>query len=202
MTLGHRWWAGLLLVGLLCGCYASGGATAYYTLHSTREIAPPAKNQPSDRLIIGLGPVALPEYLDREAIVTRTGPNRLAVHDRHRWAGSLQSEISRVLSADLSRLAQVKQVVIFPWSTLIEPDLRFRVEILSFEGDLGKQVTLKAAWSLTAGQSRQSAVRRVTLHQEAIKGRGFEEMAAAMTRALTVLGQEMADAVGKATAGN
>lgn len=202
MTLGHRWWTGLLLVGLVYGCYASGGVTAYYTLHPTQEIAPSAKDQPSDRLIIGLGPVALPEYLDREAIVTRMGPNRLAVHDNHRWAGSFQSEISRVLAADLSRLAQVKQVVIFPWSMQIEPDLRFRVEILSFEGDLDKQVTLKAAWSLTAGQARQSAVRRVSVHQEAINGRGFEEMAAAMTRALTALSQEMADAVGKATAGN
>jgi uncharacterized lipoprotein YmbA len=202
MILGHRWWTGLLLVGLLCGCFASGGTTAYYTLHPAQAIAQLAKDQPSDRLIIGLGPVALPQYLDREAIVTRMGPNRLAIHDHHRWAGTLQSEISRVLAADLSRLTQVKQVVLFPWSTQIEPDLRFWVEILSFEGELGKQVTLKAAWSLTAGQSRQSAVRRVSVHQEAINGRGFEEMAAAMTRALTALSQEMADAVGKASVGN
>jgi len=201
MTLG-RWWSALLSAVICCGCIGGGGNIAYYTLHAANEGPQALESRKTSPLVIGLGPVALPEYLDRAAVVTRMGPNRLKVNDGHRWAGSLQSEILRELAVHLERLVPVKEVAVFPWDTRIEPDLRFRVQIQTFEGRLGGQVALRAAWSLTPGQSDQPAVRRVTVIQEDVKGRSFEDLVAAMGSALAHLSAEMANAVSMATAGS
>jgi uncharacterized lipoprotein YmbA len=144
--------------------------------------------------------VVLPQYLDRSVIVTRVSPNRLTLNDGHRWAGSLHSEIMRVLVDNLGSRLHAKEVVLFPWNALIEPDSRFRVEIRSFEGRPGESVTLKAAWSLTFANSDQPVVRRVSVVQEKVNGYDFEDLAAAMGRALAGLSDEMAGAVPKAAA--
>ncbi len=194
----QRRWLFWLIVLLCCACTASGGPTAYYTLQAAPEGDVRGKDPQTANLVIGLGPVKMPRHLDRDAIVTRITPNQLKVNERHRWAGSLHTDIVRVLAANLEDLAQVREVVVFPWPTHVEPDLRFRMEILAFEGRPGKDVTLKAAWSLAQGASNQPAVRRSTLIRREIQRASIEPMVAAMGSALTELSNEMADAIGKA----
>lgn len=198
MMLKHRLWACFTLVAFFLGCYGPGASIAYYTLRPVQQIPNLSEGQGTDRLIIGIGPVALPDYLDRRAIVTCITPNRLEVNEGHRWAGSLQSEITRVLAANLESRLPAREVVLFPWNTMIEPDLRFRVEIQAFEGGLGNEVTLKAAWSLAPAQSQQPAMRRVSLIQEKADGEDIEDLVAAMAKALGGLSEEMAGAVEKA----
>lgn len=188
----------LLIVLLYWGCAGSGGPTAYYTLQAAPGADLRGKDPQTANLVIGLGPVTLPRHLDRDAIVTRVSPNQLKVNDRHRWAGSLHTDVVRVLAARLEDLAQVKEVVVYPWPTRVEPDLRFRMEILAFEGRPGQQVTLKAAWSLAQGASSQPAVRRTTLVRQEVKGTTIEAMVAAMGSALDQLSNEMAEAISKA----
>lgn len=191
-------WIALLMVALSIGCYGGGANYVYYTLPSVQGPTIQAEGEKTGRLVIGLGPVALPDYLDRAAIVTRVTGTRLAVNDGHRWAGSLHSDIVRVLAANLERHRQVKEVVVFPWTSRIEPDLRFQVEIKAFEGGPGDNVTLKAAWSLTPVQPNQVAVRRIFLIQEKTNGNGIEGLVTAMGSALSGLSREMSGAVEKA----
>jgi uncharacterized lipoprotein YmbA len=188
----------MLMVALCVGCFSGGADFVYYTLPSVQDPTIQAEGEKAGRLVIGLGPVALPDYLDRAAIVTRVTGTRLAVNDGHRWAGSLHSDIVRVLAANLERHRQVKEVVVFPWTTRIEPDLRFRVEIKAFEGGPGDNVTLKAVWSLTPAQPNQVAVRRISSIQEKTDGNGIEGLVTAMGSALSGLSREMSGAFDKA----
>jgi len=47
--------------------------------------------------VLALGPVRLPEYLDRPQIATRSEGNEVRLHETERWAGSLQEDVSRVM---------------------------------------------------------------------------------------------------------
>lgn len=198
MMLRQRLWVGFIIVALFLGCSGPGAPIAYYTLRPVQAIPNLSEGHRADRLIIGVGPVALPDYLDRRAIVTSVSPYRLDVNEGHRWAGSFQSEIMRVLAADLESRLPASEVVLFPWNTMIEPGLRFRVEIQTFEGDLGNEVTLKAAWSLAPVQSQQPVMRRVSLIRERTEGEDIEDLVAAMAKALAGLSDEMARAVEQA----
>ena len=194
----QRRWSLWFIVLMCVGCAGSGSPTAYYTLQAAPDADLRGKDPQTANLVIGLGPVTLPRHLDRDAIVTRLSPNQLKVNEDHRWAGSLHTDIVRVLAAHLEDLAQVREVAVFPWPTRVEPDLRFRMEILAFEGSPGKEVTLKAAWSLAQGSSNQPAIRRTSLIHRKTQGGSIEEMVAAMGVALTELSNEMAEAVSKA----
>lgn len=192
-------WITIMAMAWCVGCYGAAGPTAYYTLQSVAMDEDIGLQQPATRLVIGVGPLELPEYLNRQPLVTRIGPNRVMVNDRHRWAGSLQSEILRVLADDLLLQTKAAQVVVFPWGHHVEPDLQFRIKILAFEGQSDGRVQLKAAWTLTPAHSSQPAVHRVTTLQENCDSPGFEDVAAAMGLALGRLSREMALAVSKAT---
>jgi uncharacterized lipoprotein YmbA len=184
-----------MIVFFCLGCYGGGAQYAFYKLPSVTEAATPGETKETGRWIVGLGPLEIPDYLNRAAIVTRVSDTRLAVNDGHRWAGSLQDDILRVLASHLDQHHKVKEVVVFPWPPKMEPDVQFKVEIKAFEGGLGQQVTLKAVWSATTFKPNQPAVRRVCLVHEKISGNGIEDLVAAMGSALSGLGQDMADAV-------
>lgn len=198
MTTRPILWIPAVMVLLYSGCFNSAATTSYYTLNPAVAQAPPAETRTGGQLIIGLGSISLPDYLDRPAIVTRIGPNRLDVNEAHRWAGDLKSEIMRVLAADLEALTGAQQVVTIPWSVGLEPDLRFDIDFQAFEGQRGGTVHLKAAWTLTPSRSGQPAVRRVTVVKEEAPGDDFEGLAAAMAKALGGLSSQMALAVAKA----
>jgi len=186
---------------LFCfGCFSPAGTSSYYTLNPVLPDAVPVVSGVGARLIIGIGPLTLPDYLDRPAVVTRLGPNRLEVNEGHRWAGTLHSEVLRTLASNLETMTGAALVVVTPWSPALEPDLRFRVDIQAFEGRRDGKVQLKAAWSLTPSRSGQPAVQRVTRLEEDTRGDDFDALAAAMGRALASLSRQMAEAVAKTEA--
>ncbi|MCB1821939.1 MAG: membrane integrity-associated transporter subunit PqiC, partial [Candidatus Competibacteraceae bacterium] len=79
---------------MLAGC-GSTPPTAFYTLSPLSASLPTAQTSASrSDVTIGVGPVTVPEFLDRPQIVTRTTANRLDVDEFHRWGGSLQEDFA------------------------------------------------------------------------------------------------------------
>jgi uncharacterized lipoprotein YmbA len=76
------------------------------------------------KLSIGVGPVEIPKILDRPQIVIRSGPNKVNVHEYHRWAASLDIIFSRVLTENLSLLLDTDQAALYPWQTDFKPHYR------------------------------------------------------------------------------
>src|SRR6185437_10868913 len=73
-------------------------------------------------LSIGLGPVQLPDYLQRDEIITRTGPNRVVISETDRWAEPLGDSFRRVLGNDLSGRLDGADVVPYPWYSSVRLD--------------------------------------------------------------------------------
>ncbi|WP_173586095.1 PqiC family protein, partial [Methylogaea oryzae] len=84
----------------LAGC-GSSPKPRYYTL----QMPPASAGQPSDKAQAGVvvGPVNLPEAVDRVQLVLRSGDNTVDISDAHRWAEPLKSQVARVLAANLAR---------------------------------------------------------------------------------------------------
>lgn len=171
------------------GCAAGGTPSAFYTL---QPAAIEAIVKETAHLQIGIGPVNLPAYLDRDAIVTRLSPNRLKVNDGHRWAGGLKEEILRILVANLKSACPMMTVRALPWSAEEKPNLRFRITLQSFEGRRAGEVALKAAWSVENSHDDNIPLQRTAQFQQAVAGDDFESLTAAMGRALADLSREMA----------
>jgi uncharacterized protein len=142
--------AALLLttVFLLQGCISLGGtspAPEYYLL--TAEAGSPAGSAPLDQSgLVSVGPVVLPEFLDRPQIVTRDGA-RVRFSDLHRWAEPLDTGVLRVVSANLERLHPDWQTVDHLAPLALRARRSLRLEVRRLEGDPG-QAVIDIRWQL------------------------------------------------------
>ncbi len=98
-----------VLATLLAGCGSSPTAN-FYTLSAGAAPAPPT----ATTYRIAVGPVTVPEVVDRPQIVVRVGANRVTIAELHRWAEPLKSEIPRVIAENLAQLLGTKQVSAYP----------------------------------------------------------------------------------------
>lgn len=179
-----------LLAAAVAGC-GSSPKRNFYTLqapppHSIRStIADPSQTR------LAVGPVTLPEVVDRAQIVVRASDNRLDISDRNRWAEPLQSEIANVLAADLSHQLGITQVSVQGQGTAGEPDIRVAVDVLRFESVLGGAATIEASW-MVRRKGREAPVRGRSVAREAVQGSDYEALAAAHAKALARIGRDIA----------
>jgi len=186
------------MVLLLTGCFGTTPPARFYSLtpRESHEIA--LRNNP-DRFLM-VGPVEIPSYLDRPQIVTRTGRNEVDVAEFDCWSGKLEEEITRLLINTLSEQLAPKGIAVVSWrstfTSLNRKMLRIPVNIHRFDGTLGETVVLSADWGLLGIKEKEESllVQQTTITEEA-KGKGYDELVAAMGRALVRLGKEMASRI-------
>ena len=188
-----RYWPAMLLMLLLAGC-GSSPPTQFYTLTSV----PGASRVPfafSRAQPITVGRVELPGDLDRDALVTRIGANRLNVSDQDRWGGPFDEMIQRVLTSDLSSRLPTG-MVLAPGDPVPASGARtVKLTIRQFVGDSTGQVVLEADWSLLTGSPPKPVlIRHEHLTDEAGSGKA-PAIVAAMSRLLARIADRIADTV-------
>lgn len=148
----------------------------------------------SRQTLIGLGPIKMPAYLDRQEVVTRVAPNRLELSGQDRWAEPLDSNFTRVLAQDLSSDLGTQRITFFPWYNTTIVDYQVKVNVYRFESDKDGKVELTAHWQVLSGTGKLLIVRDST-YTEMAKPGDASDSAAAMSRALGRLSQEIASAI-------
>ncbi len=179
---------------LLIGCGGSTQRVEFYTLNPLTGIQAKANTPLADqKLSIGVGPVEIPEILDRPQIVTRSGPNKLNIDEFHRWAGRIDESFAQVLAQNISSLLGTDQVAVYPWQTDFKPRYRIALKISYFEGQWGKDVLLEATWSVTSRQSQQThGMRKSVINEPLSPEPDYEALVAAHSRAIARLSREIA----------
>jgi uncharacterized protein len=179
----------MLVAAGLFGCAASP-RISFYTL--------PAPSYPEARgtLDILLGPVTLPEIVERSQLVIRAGGNQVEIVDTSRWAQPLKGETARVLAANLARDLGSQRVFLQGQGMTSDPDIRVAVDILRFDSQPGVEATLEVLWTVrrkgvTAPFAGRSVVR------EAVQGDGYDPLVAAHGRALAQVSHDIAEAIRK-----
>jgi len=183
-----------LFVVSVTGC-ATSPSSKFYQLTSVQSRTSVARDDsPCHGLVIAIGPVRIPDYLDRPQIVTRFGKNELKLSEFDRWAGSLESDVSRVLVEDMSSVMPADRFSVVRWTPYLESQMpaSCRVEVLvdRFEGALGSSVLLKAQWTVFAKDKRLLLKREAKIREE-MNGSNYETLVAAMSSALERLSRDI-----------
>jgi uncharacterized lipoprotein YmbA len=184
-------WAAVLL---LAAC-ASPPAERFYTLNAPPPVTPLGQGwQAPAAYSVALGPVSVPELVDRPQLVVRTSAHQVAVLEQQRWAESLKSAIPRVLAADLS--GQLGGVAVATRGDGAGQNAKYRVavDIVQFDSELNQAVTLDAVWSLRTPEGAPLQGGKAHL-REATQAGGYDALVAAHERALVRLSAEIAQAV-------
>lgn len=153
-----------------------------------------------DQASVGVGPVALPGYLDRPQMVTRPSDTDLELAEFHHWAEPLRDNVARVLGDNLARLLGSDRVYAFPWELRRAPDYRVAIDISRFEATAGAAVLI-ARWTVVYGPDDQVvAVRRSEL-EAPVDASSYAAIARGLSTALGDLSREIAQAIATAQAG-
>ena len=184
----------ILFVGVL-GCASTESARYYKLAPIPGSDSASLSESASQGVGIGVGPVKIPDYLDRQTIVTRSDQNKIKIAEFDRWAGSLNDDVPRVLSENLSNLLGTDRVFLYPWRGTVPIDYQIEVEIIQFDGELGKDVLLVARWAIFGGNDRKVLFIKKSSFTESTAAQGYGPMVAAQSRVLGRLSRDIAEAV-------
>lgn len=135
---------GLLLT--LTGCGVLKPVKDTSTQHLLDPLVP-------DRTLIASSPAiainrpSLPNYLDRQQLVTRTG-GELMLSKLDLWAEPLDAAISRVTASNLSRLTGSMNIQTVESFTTLDYTTLLELKIDRFEPDAAHQMILQGTWKL------------------------------------------------------
>ncbi len=142
----------ILTVVLTAGCAGTSPPTHFYVLESNTA---PAKAAAMPELSLGLGPVVLPDTLDRPQIVLHDAAYRLELAEFHHWAGNLETNLGRLVTARLMAALGTDRVFPHPWPHQRQLDYQVRIDVLRFDGSLGGEAELAGTWTLLDGDGKR-----------------------------------------------
>lgn len=179
--------AAALLTLALAACGATSPEIRYFTLASeaVASAAAPAYS-------IEVGPVTIPDLVDRPHFVLRAGPSTVDIVETARWAAPLESEIPRVIADQLARLLGARA-----WSSMQRasgtPDYRVLIDIQRFEMSAQEGALVQALWTVRPQGGGAPVSGRSLVTEPA--GAGYQNLAAAHSRALAAVSGEIAAAL-------
>jgi len=184
-----------LLIGMLSAC-ASSPPVHFYQLSAEAAADAAGPAAVGTELRIAVGPISLPEVVDRPQLVVRSGPNQVTLIDEHRWAESLKGKIPRVVAENLSRLLETGQVWAYPQNISGAFDYRVLVDIQRFESTPGQMAAIDALWTIQR-PSKEGVVSKTgrSSVQQPIQGKGYDALVAAHSSALATISREIAEAI-------
>lgn len=146
-------------------------------------------------LAIGLGPITIPETVNRPNIVTPKDANQLEVAEYHRWSEPLRENISRVMITNMADRLGVNKLYAYPWLRK-EIDNIARIDILQMSGQLREEVYLQVRWQILTGtKPYQLLETQITEYREMVRGVGYSALVAAYSEAYASLTDDIAQAI-------
>jgi uncharacterized lipoprotein YmbA len=168
---------------LLSGCLSAPEPPTFILLSGPEPRAFSAGDS-----ILSLGPVTIADYLKRDSLTYRVGPNQIRYAGNQRWAEPLDQGIQRTLAAYLSGIEDTR-VTLFPQRPARGAAHRVRVHVRKLEVSGGSALLL-ADWEVSDSDSGTSE--GLFRSEKRLRDSGPTAIAAAYSDMLGELAEEIA----------
>lgn len=162
----------------------------YFTLSASTAAPSPAVST----LVVAVGPVTVPAMVDRPEFVVRTSANEVRLEESSQWAAPLQENLARVIAEDLALMLGTPRVTGRPQPMTTEADYRVAVDVRTFDSVPGDSAIFQAVWTIRRAKDGSSQTGRTSVRELVADG-SHEALAAAHSRAVARMSQEVADAI-------
>ena len=187
----------LALTVLLAACGRST-PTNYYLLES-RLTPVSADSLPSKSLRVA--PVNVPEYLDRDGIVSRVGEStQLIVAQFHSWGEPLSHGVRRVTREVLTRPMLQSGVNVLPAGDESTADYVLYLDIQRLDGNFDQKAVLDVRWTLR-NKFNEVLARGIVVDEETVAGKGYDVLTAAESRLVQRMAEHLAQRLPGLTGG-
>ena len=183
---------------LLWGCASTTQPSKFYVLSAlTQPEATIQVTTSNADMLIGIGPVTLPAYLNRSQIVTRTSENELKLAEFHLWAEPLKENISRVLMESLSNLLNTNRIVTYPWRASISVAYQITFDVVRFDVGSDGNALLNVYWAVYGKDGKEELLKKKSIFRESAESKDYHSIVAAQNLTLREFSREIASTIKK-----
>lgn len=186
----------IILISIFLGCSSSSPPPKLYTLNSISQTkaAPPLSTKEGN-VVFGIGPVEIPDYLDKPQIVTRTSENELMMSEFNLWGGSLNKDIMRVLVENTSSLLNSDNITVVSWKAAANGSYRVPVYILRFDASADNAISFKAKWGIIAKDGKTVGTIKEFSTVKPMNGKDYKDIVHSMSDVLADFSKEIASVI-------
>jgi hypothetical protein len=183
--------ASAIAVAIASASGCSSPRSNFYTLSADPTLERSGNAVPA---AVVVGPVTIPDLVDRPQLVTRLSNNAVALNEFARWGEPLKSGIAFVIASDLARLLGSDRVSVSSQSVAGMESCRVRVDIVQFDSIPGDAVVIDALWTVRVN-GRTAPIAGRSLVREPVQGADDAALVAAHSRALASVSRDIAAAI-------
>lgn len=187
---------GIAAALLLVACGSSPQHNFYLLSAENQAVA--SGQSPS----LGIGPIEIPEYLNRNSLVYSRGSNQLHIASFERWAEPLADGIQRVLGLNLAAELGTQNIRPHPWQRTDAPAYAVQLWVLSLDA-AGQEAELVVEWRVSRPGESTPLERRISRLSQPLPGPEWlaADAASAYSELLQALSAEIAAVIRDAEAG-
>lgn len=185
----------ILLAFVFSGCLSVSNSPTprFYTLRLVNNAEESKKFDIAPNVIIGIGPIEIPEYQDRPQIVTRNLDGRLIFAQFERWGEALDSAVARIILENLTVMLPQAEFQVFPCSFAIPLDYQVIVSVMQLESRLDKDIFLVAQWTVIDSKTKKMLLTKRSEIRQAVNPHNYSGLVLALSRTVTLLSGEIAE---------
>jgi uncharacterized lipoprotein YmbA len=187
--------SGLWLALALSGCISipNSPTPRFYMLQAVYEDQVNKKINIASDVFIGVGPVKIPEYLDRPQMVTQSKEKMLTFAQFDRWGESLDLGMARLIAEDLTVMLPGTKFTLHPWNSTIPVKYQVVVEIVQLESELNKDLFLVAQWLVIDAQNAKTMIIKRSEFRQPIIPQDYSGLAKTLSTACASLASEISE---------
>jgi len=185
----------ILLVFVFSGCLSISNSPSprFYTLRLINNVEESKKFDIASKVIIGIGPIEIPEYQNRPQIVTRNSDGRLIFAQFERWGEALDSAVARIILENLTVMLPQAEFQVFPCNFAIPLDYQVLVSVIQLESRLDKDIFLVAQWTVIDSKTKKMLLTKRSEIRQAVNPHNYSGLVLALSRTVTLLSGEIAE---------
>ncbi|OQB13216.1 MAG: hypothetical protein BWY16_00265 [Candidatus Omnitrophica bacterium ADurb.Bin205] len=190
-----------ILILMLSGCVSISRSPSprFYRLTSISQESSGGDFKMKSGAVIGIGPIKIPEYLNRPQIATVDKNRMITFAQFDRWAEPLDLSMLRVLSENLASSMAGGDVEMYPWNMLIPVRLQVALDVMQIDVEFEKDLIFVVRWSVLDIKNKSLVFSRRTVLKEPVKSSNYSQVAAALSSVLRRLGNEIIQELSQVT---
>ena len=167
----------------------------FYMLSAINETQVSKKINITSGVIIGVGPVKIPEYLDRPQMVTKDKEGIFKFDEFDRWGESLDLGMARLIREDLTVMLPGAKLTLYPWNPSIAVKYQVVVEVVQLDSELDKDMFFVAQWTIIDVQNSKTVIIKRSEFRQPIIPQNYSGLAKTLSTACASLSNEIAEAL-------
>ncbi|MFH1692500.1 MAG: PqiC family protein [Candidatus Omnitrophota bacterium] len=141
---------------------------------------------------IGVGPVKIPEFLNRPQIVTMNKKRMLEFAEFDRWGEGLDFAFVRLMNEDLTLMMPDATIEMYPWNLNIAITYQVVVNVIALESRLDQDMLLIVQWTIIDQKNKKAIFTKRSELRQVIEPHSYLGLVKSLSAACAVLSEEVA----------